>query len=184
MIDKLLLLFPDGNCHEKNFSTQYPEAQAQSWFSRAHEHQERPSRAEGAPRQRPRPAERLIRALISVGTGSFTRRARLTKPVEFQRIFRENVRSSNGFLTVLAAPNDLGYPRLGLAISRRFAKTAVDRNHIKRMIRESFRLNQERLGSIDIVVLARDGVDRLSSHELRTALERHWMNLVGRCKSS
>ncbi len=119
-----------------------------------------------------------------MGTGSFTRRARLTRPVEFQRVFRENTRSINGCLTVLAAPNDLGYPRLGLAISRRFAKAAVARNHIKRMIRESFRLNQERLGGIDFVVLARDGVDRLSSHELRTALERHWMNLIARCKSS
>lgn len=118
-----------------------------------------------------------------MGTGSFTRRARLTKPVEFQRVFRENIRSSNGCLTVLAAPNDLGYPRLGLAISRRFAKTAVARNRIKRMIRESFRLNQDGLSGVDIVVLARDGVDRLSTHELRAAMERHWMNLIARCES-
>lgn len=184
MANKLLFLFPNGNQHEENIPTQYFEAQAQSWFSRAHEHQERPSRAEGPPRKRPRPAERLTHTSARVGSGPFTRRARLTRPIEFQRVFRESARSSNGSLTVLAAPNDLGYPRLGLAISRRFVKTAVARNHIKRVIRESFRLNQERLSGIDIVVLARDGVDRLSAPELRAALDRHWTNLIARCKSS
>lgn len=126
----------------------------------------------------------MTRGSVRVGTGSFTRRARLTKPAEFQRVFRENIRSSNSHLTVLAAPNGLGYPRLGLAISRRFAKSAVARNRIKRVIRESFRLNQDGLGGVDVVVLARDGVDRLSAHELRAALERHWMKLIAQCESS
>lgn len=121
---------------------------------------------------------------MNVGKGTFARGARLTRPVEFQRVFQGNVRSSNGFLTVLATPNGLDHPRLGLAISRRFAKTAVSRNRIKRVIRESFRLNQQHLGALDIVVLARAGVDRLSTRELRNALERHWIKLIAQCKSS
>jgi ribonuclease P protein component len=49
-----------------------------------------------------------------------------------------------------------------LAISKKIIRKAVDRNRIKRMIRESFRLNQQQLGYFDIVVLAkRDSVKLL-----------------------
>jgi ribonuclease P protein component len=118
------------------------------------------------------------------GTGSFPRRARLTAQAEFRQVFQEAIRSSDGSLTVLARPNDLGYPRLGLAISRRYAKGAVARNRIKRVARESFRLNQDRLGGLDIVVLAREGVDRKTLASLRAALESHWTSLIHRCRSS
>jgi ribonuclease P protein component len=49
-----------------------------------------------------------------------------------------------------------------LAISKKIIRKAVDRNRIKRMIRESFRLNQQQLGYFDIVVLVkRDSVNLL-----------------------
>ena len=47
---------------------------------------------------------------------------------------------------------DSGAARLGLLISRRHAPRAVVRNRIKRCIREAFRLEQERLGPIDVLV--------------------------------
>ena len=42
-------------------------------------------------------------------------------------------------MTVLATPNQLQHPRLGLAISRKVARSAVGRNRIKRVVRESYR---------------------------------------------
>ena len=51
-----------------------------------------------------------------------------------------------------------GVARLGLLISRRHAARAVERNSIKRCIREAFRLEQERLGSIDLLVRPPYGV--------------------------
>ncbi|MDE2090198.1 MAG: ribonuclease P protein component, partial [Gammaproteobacteria bacterium] len=60
----------------------------------------------------------------------------------------------------------------------------VARNRIKRLIRESFRLNQHRLGDWDIVVLGRASVDAKSNKELRSILEKHWSKLVDRCASS
>jgi ribonuclease P protein component len=53
---------------------------------------------------------------------------------------------------------DSGAARLGLLISRRHAARAVVRNRIKRCIREAFRLEQERLGPIDVLVRPPYGV--------------------------
>lgn len=54
---------------------------------------------------------------------------------------------------------DSGAARLGLLISRRHAPRAVERNRIKRCIREAFRLEQERLGPIDVLVRPPYGVN-------------------------
>jgi ribonuclease P protein component len=47
---------------------------------------------------------------------------------------------------------DTGRPRLGMLVTRKHAARATDRNRIKRCIREAFRLEQENLGSIDVLV--------------------------------
>lgn len=56
------------------------------------------------------------------------------------------------------ARRDSGSPRLGMLISRRHAARAVVRNRIKRCIREAFRLEQERLGPLDVLVRPPYGV--------------------------
>jgi ribonuclease P protein component len=99
-------------------------------------------------------------------------------------VFQRAVKSSDGCFTLLARNNDLGRPRLGLAISRKFAKTAVARNRIKRIVRESFRLHQAALSGLDIVVLARDNTSVKPNRELRASLTRHWARLVEQCEKS
>ena len=77
-----------------------------------------------------------------------------------------------------AALNEENSPRLGLAVSRRVNKRAVVRNRIKRVVRESFRMNKEALSGLDIVVVARQAASEADKKELREAIDRHWRQLT------
>jgi ribonuclease P protein component len=119
------------------------------------------------------------------GSKRFPARVRLTKPAEFQRVFKQcRYRAGNRWMTVLATPNVLGSPRLGLAISRKVARTAVARNRIKRLVRESFRHNRELICPLDIVVLGRSGIATQTNDTLNTALEKLWKQLIESCAGS
>jgi ribonuclease P protein component len=82
---------------------------------------------------------------------------------------------------LLAIKNELDHPRLGLAIAKKNVKKAVDRNVIKRAVRENFRKQQQNLGNIDIVVLARKEAIEAPLELLRKSLEKHWLKLATRC---
>ena len=64
---------------------------------------------------------------------------------------------------MLATPNELGVARLGLVISRKNVGCAVARNRIKRLSREAFRVRAGDFATIDIIVLARSGLDKLDN---------------------
>jgi ribonuclease P protein component len=106
----------------------------------------------------------------------FPTRQRLHSPAEFGRVFAENTRSTDRFFTILARPNGQAVPRLGLTISRRVAKRAVDRNKLKRQAREAFR-QQADLPDYDFVVLAKPGAHTAETRALRDSLDRHFDRL-------
>jgi len=105
------------------------------------------------------------------------RAMRMNSPRDFSRVFRLGQRIGGGGLTVLSVENQVGFPRLGLAIAKKHLKLASQRNRLKRVIRESFRCNQSELNGIDIVVLSRADVARRDMAKVKTALERHWVTL-------
>jgi ribonuclease P protein component len=96
---------------------------------------------------------------------------------EFGRVFAEPVRSSDRFFTVLARSTGRAAARLGLTVSRRAAKRAVDRNKLKRLARESFR-HHSALPPWDFVVLARPGAAAADRRALRASLDRHFEQLT------
>jgi ribonuclease P protein component len=112
-------------------------------------------------------------------TARYPRNYRLLGTAQYQRVFRQcEVKASNRFVTVLAISNDLRHPRLGTAVSIKAAGNAVRRNRVKRLIRESFRLHRRILGSLDLVVLVRPGVNSLSNQQLLRALDTHWHTIA------
>ena len=89
----------------------------------------------------------------------------------------------NGFFAVTARLNNDGLPRLGLAVASKLAGGSVERNRIRRVVRESFRLNQRELPAVDIVVSARPRSKGATNAELRAAIEELWGKVRQQCAS-
>ena len=71
---------------------------------------------------------------------------RMTRRSEFDAAFESPVKAKDPVLQLHARLNGLGRPRLGIVVGRK-VRTAPARNRIKRLIREAFRLNREKLAS-------------------------------------
>lgn len=67
---------------------------------------------------------------------------RLHKADEFSAVIRFRWVATGDFLQIYAKPNKINYPRLGLIVAKKVARRAVDRNRVKRHLRESFRVNR------------------------------------------
>ena len=79
---------------------------------------------------------------------------------------------------LVVSRNQLKHARLGLIVSKKTGgKLAVDRNRIKRVIRESFRHQQHQLDGLDIVVVTRGGANNVTNFNLRLELDKQWNRL-------
>ncbi len=166
--------------NEANFPTQCCSPQAYPWISRSHGYTRRPPCFESTPSKGANPFNTL--KFITSDT-HFPRRARINRQGTFADVFAQPVKSSDRYFTVLARPNDLSRPRLGMAISMKVAKLSVVRNRLKRIVRESFRYHQQELGSLDCVVLGRYGLIEEDNAVLFASLEQHWLRFTHLCAS-
>jgi len=82
----------------------------------------------------------------------------LRRKADFERLLRQGVRRSVAGYTFYIEQRAAGTARLGMLVTRQHAAAATERNRIKRCIREAFRLEQERLGSLDLLVRPPFGV--------------------------
>ena len=104
----------------------------------------------------------------------FPKGKRLLTRLDFSRVFSKSKRIQNRHFTLLVhyiEPDK--QTRMGFVVSKKVDKTAVQRNRIKRLIRESFRV-QKRLKSADYVVMAKPGVSKLSNQIITASLNQLW----------
>jgi ribonuclease P protein component len=77
-------------------------------------------------------------------TFSLPKKKRLTSNDQFKAVIANGKRLSDGLLTLYIAKNDFGYSRLGVSVGKSHGN-AVERNRLKRILREAFRQNQDRI---------------------------------------
>jgi len=111
-----------------------------------------------------------------VRRSTLPRRSRLLSGNEFRHVLRTRRAESNRLFRIHWRRRESdAEPRLGLAIARRVARRAVDRNRIKRCARETYRLRRDRLPAMDFVVMAKPPAVGADTGELARALDQLWL---------
>lgn len=129
-------------------------------------------------------AARVLRSDVSGAARSLKPRSRfrpssrVRKSAEYQAVFADSKRSADDYFTILYQSSASSTARIGFAISAKRIRTAVARNRLRRLIRESFRHDQARLTGLVIVALAREKAVTANNSTLRNSLRQHWDKLA------
>jgi ribonuclease P protein component len=116
------------------------------------------------------------------------KRGRLSRSAEFERVYRQGRSVGNRFLVLYSFPRaSAGEPadgaRLGVSVSRKVGG-AVERNKVKRLLREAFGTLAERLpDDQDVVVVARPEVRELAERDGLEGVKRELAELVDKTAS-
>jgi len=103
---------------------------------------------------------------------SFSREYRLRKSTEFKRIFSRGKRSATRYFVIYSLPNRLSFPRLGIQVKAKIG-SAVRRNYIKRMVRETFRkMKHEFHRPVDLIFIAEKQILDLKCSEFEQELRK------------
>ena len=113
---------------------------------------------------------------------SFDKSCRLLCSSDFSKVFAKPVKVGDQCFTILAINNTLSSSRLGLAVAKKHAKHAVQRNRLKRIIRESFRLHRLEFCHMDVVVLIKPKSVDTTNVCLFKQLNKLWMTLDKRIR--
>ena len=106
----------------------------------------------------------------------------LKKNMEFQNVYANGKSFANKYLVMYVLKNDLNKNRIGISVSKKVGNSVI-RHRITRLIRESYRLQEEMFNSsLDIVVIARSTAREVGYKEIESALV-HLGNLHGILKN-
>jgi ribonuclease P protein component len=111
----------------------------------------------------------------------FSRRSRLIKKQDFEFVFEKPHKLKRKYLIILYRSNQLACSRLGVITAKQYLKRAVDRNRVRRVIRESFRHQQALLKGLDIIVMVRSEWTPLAA-TLRDDIDSVWPLLTNSSK--
>lgn len=100
-------------------------------------------------------------------TQGFSKKAKLIKTDEFSSVFNFRKRISAKYLVMHYQPNNLQHARLGLVVGKKTAKLSVSRNYMRRLLREFFRLQQDDICALDLVIRVQKKFDRIDFMQIK-----------------
>lgn len=106
---------------------------------------------------------------------SFTYRERLHNASQYQRVFKQAEKLTSESFIMLFSKNDVEFPRIGIVIAKRKVKCAVDRNLLKRIVRDSFRLSKTKLPSYDFIVIIKKPIHTIRRKKIRKEIIKNWL---------
>lgn len=112
---------------------------------------------------------------------TFPPNTRLHHKKQFDAVYKRGLRVSDAYFWANACDNKTQSPRLGLAISAKNIGNAVNRNRVKRIIRESFRRRGTAMPSCDVVVSAKPAARHADNALLVASLEKLWSGIAQKC---
>ena len=94
----------------------------------------------------------------------------LKKNRDFQNVYNNGKSYANKYLVMYVLENNLNKNRIGISVSKKVGNSVI-RHHITRLIRESYRLQEDVFNSsLDIVVIARSNAREVGYKEIESAL--------------
>lgn len=94
----------------------------------------------------------------------------LKKNIYFQNVYKNGKSYANKYLVMYVLENDLNKNRIGISVSKKVGNSVI-RHRITRLIRESYRLQEDMFNSsLDIVVIARCSAKEVGYKEVESAL--------------
>ena len=113
----------------------------------------------------------------------FSKRSHLRKTDEISSVFDFRCRETGPFLSINARPNPQGQPRLAVMVARKISLLAVERNYMRRVLREAFRLQQHQIAALDIVARVTRKFDRSRARQVREEFTQH-LSRLSKCQNS
>lgn len=114
---------------------------------------------------------------------SFLSKQHIRTLAQFQRVYQLRQRFAGRFYVLYYRGNQEDCPRLGVVASNRNVRTAVVRNRVKRIAREAFRHRQQRLKTVDIIIVAKSDAATASRRDLHTCLDKLFTRLISQSES-
>ena len=127
------------------------------------------------------PRDALVSAFKVAGAGvdsGFRGEYRLRKTDEFSSVFAFRKTLRGKYFDMLHRPNSATTARLGVVIAKKFVRSAVNRNLVRRIVRESFRLSRTKLPQRDIVVRVSARMDTPDRRVLRGEIDALFARLA------
>ena len=116
---------------------------------------------------------------------SFPKTYRLLNAADYQSVFNQSrFKVSCRYFLILATPGAGAHSRLGIIVAKKNVAKAVQRNRLKRLIREWFRHHPRFTTSLDLVVMVRRDADKLSNAQFQQRLANLWGDLESKCHSA